>query len=129
MAERIMKRINLLACVLALLSSAAMASNHEIKPKMPNLSGIGIGKKLYDQNCASCHGVSLKGTNQGPPFLHRVYHPNHHRDSVFHTAVQRGVRQHHWKFGNMQPVKRVRRDMVASIVEYVRFMQKQAGIF
>ena len=129
MAERIMKRINLLACVLALLSSAAMASNHEIKPKMPNLSGIGIGKKLYDQNCASCHGVSLKGTNQGPPFLHRVYHPNHHRDSVFHRAVQRGVRQHHWKFGNMQPVKRVRRDMVASIVEYVRFMQKQAGIF
>ena len=129
MAERIMKRINLLACVLALLSSAAMASNHEIKPKMPNLSGIGIGKKLYDQNCASCHGVSLKGTNQGPPFLHRVYHPNHHRDSVFHTAVQRGVRQHHWKFGNMQPVKRVRRDMVASIVQYVRFMQKQAGIF
>ena len=124
-----MKRINLLAGVLALLSSAAMASNHEIKPKMPNLSGIGIGKKLYDLNCASCHGVSLKGTNQGPPFLHRVYHPNHHRDSVFHTAVQRGVRQHHWKFGNMQPVKRVRRDMVASIVEYVRFMQKQAGIF
>ena len=124
-----MKRIILLAGVLALLSSAAMASNHEIKPKMPNLSGIGIGKKLYDQNCASCHGVSLKGTNQGPPFLHRVYHPNHHRDSVFHTAVQRGVRQHHWKFGNMQPVKRVRRDMVASIVEYVRFMQKQARIF
>jgi mono/diheme cytochrome c family protein len=119
----------LLAGGLALIWSAALASDHEIKPKMPNLSGIGVGKKLYDKNCGACHGANLRGTSQGPTFLHRVYHPGHHGDGAFHVAVLRGVRQHHWKFGNMAPVKGVNRRMVASIVQYVRFMQKQAGIF
>jgi len=124
-----MKRMFLLAGLLLFFSASAMATNHEIKPVMPNLSGIGIGKKLYDRHCASCHGVSMKGTNQGPPFLHRIYHPSHHANGAFHMAVQRGIRRHHWKFGNMPAIKRVRRGMVSSIIKYVRFMQKQAGIF
>ena len=119
----------MLTGVLLFMASPAMATNHEIKPVMPNLSGIGIGKKLYDENCASCHGVSMKGTDQGPAFLHRVYHPNHHGDAAFYIAVQRGVRRHHWRFGNMPALKGVRRAMVSSIVKYIRFMQKQAGIF
>jgi hypothetical protein len=71
----------------------------------------------------------MKGTKKGPPFLHRIYHPGHHADGSFYVAVQRGTRQHHWKFGNMEPVTGVSQAMVASIVQYVRFMQKQAGIF
>ncbi len=124
-----MKRMILFAGILLFISASAMATNHEIKPVIPNLSAIGIGKKLYDKNCGSCHGVSMKGTNQGPPFLHRIYHPNHHGDGAFYLAVQRGVRRHHWKFGNMPALKSVRRAMVSSIIKYVRFMQKQAGIF
>jgi mono/diheme cytochrome c family protein len=124
-----MRRILLFAVALLLMGSAAMASNHEIKPIMPNLSGIGVGKKLYDKNCASCHGATLRGTKQGPTFLHRIYHPGHHADGSFYLAVKRGVRQHHWKFGNMKPLNKVDQRMVSSIIQYVRFMQKQAGIF
>ena len=124
-----MKRMILFATILLFISSTALATNHEIKPVMPNLAGIGIGKKLCDKNCACCHGVSMKGTNQGPPFLHRIYHPRHHADGAFYLAVQRGVRRHHWKFGDMPAVKGVRRGMVSSIIKYIRFMQKQAGIF
>ncbi|MAF48102.1 MAG: c-type cytochrome [Rhodospirillales bacterium] len=124
-----MKRIILLAGILAFTGFGAMASDHEIPQKRPNISGIGFGKALYDKFCASCHGTKMKGTKKGPPFLHRIYHPGHHADGSFYVAVQRGTRQHHWKFGNMEPVTGVSQAMVASIVQYVRFMQKQAGIF
>ena len=47
----------MLTGVVLFVASSAMATNHEIKPVMPNLSGIGIGKMLYDEHCASCHGA------------------------------------------------------------------------
>ena len=88
-----------------------------------------IGKLLYGKFCSSCHGVDLKGTRQGPPFLHRVYHPGHHGDGSFFLAAKRGVRAHHWKFGNMPPVEGVDEDMIGAIVKYVRHIQKSAGLF
>ena len=88
-----------------------------------------IGKLLYGKSCSSCHGVDLKGTRQGPPFLHRVYHPGHHGDGSFFLAAKRGVRAHHWKFGNMPPVEGVDEDMIGAIVKYVRHIQKSAGLF
>ena len=44
---------------------------------------IDAGKKLYvAEQCATCHGADLKGSdkgsNQGPPLLHKIYEPSHH---------------------------------------------------
>jgi mono/diheme cytochrome c family protein len=36
------------------------------------------GKRLFEKKCAQCHGVELKGSDKGPPFLHPVYEPGHH---------------------------------------------------
>ena len=88
-----------------------------------------LGQALYGKFCASCHGVDLKGTKQGPPFLHRVYHPGHHSDGSFFLAAKNGARAHHWKFGDMKPVEGVNESIVASIVKYVRHVQKLAGLF
>ena len=33
------------------------------------------GELAYSQNCIQCHGVNGIGTDQGPSFLNRVYHP------------------------------------------------------
>ena len=86
------------------------------------------GKALFAQKCASCHGVDLKGTDTGPAFLHRVYEPSHHGDAAFQNAVANGVRAHHWKFGNMSPVKGLTPDDVAHITAYIRMEQRKVGI-
>lgn len=95
------------------------------KGLMPN---PGQGKKLYEKNCASCHGMDLKGSDKGPPFLHPVYVPSHHGDASFQAAVQRGTRAHHWKFGDMPPVSGVTADEVAHITAYVRQQQRMVSI-
>ncbi len=86
------------------------------------------GEGLYNQNCAQCHGVRGRGTDQGPPLVHRIYEPSHHSDMAFYMAVKQGVRAHHWQFGNMPPREGVSAKEVADIIAYVRREQRRAGI-
>lgn len=86
------------------------------------------GERAYDARCATCHGLHGMGTEQGPPLVHRIYEPAHHSDAAFHLAVTRGVRAHHWGFGDMPPVADVTASEVAAIVSYVRWLQRRAGI-
>ena len=90
---------------------------------------VAAGKTLFEQNCSVCHGPAGDGTTQGPPLVHIIYEPNHHGDIAFYVAVGRGVRQHHWRFGDMKPLPHVRREDVTLIIAYVRSLQKKAGIF
>ena len=121
--------LKLMLVAAACVGLPALAQTWQVpKPSpglMPNPSA---GKSLYEKNCAACHGVALDGTDKGPPFLHRVYVPSHHGDAAFQLAVRNGVRAHHWKFGDMQPVPAVSADDVAHITAYVRVGQRQAGI-
>jgi mono/diheme cytochrome c family protein len=86
------------------------------------------GKKGFDENCAGCHGTNAVGTDQGPPLIHDYYNPGHHADGAFYNAVRNGVRQHHWRFGNMPPQPRVTDEQTRFIVAYVREMQEANGI-
>ncbi len=110
--------------------SRSASTNSQVEVKMPVLSAEAkIGEQLYNDNCAACHGERGAGTNQGPTFMHRVYHPGHHADGAFILAVQRGSRAHHWKFGNMPPQPQVSLEEVKAITLYVRELQKANGIF
>ncbi|WP_211284153.1 c-type cytochrome [Oceanimonas doudoroffii] len=86
------------------------------------------GRVAYGEYCASCHGADLRGTPQGPPFLHKVYEPSHHGDEAFYRAAAKGVHAHHWRFGDMPPVAGVSRDEVSAIIAYVREQQRRHGI-
>ncbi len=86
------------------------------------------GKLLYEANCASCHGVNAQGSDNGPPFLHKVYESSHHSDAAFLLAAKRGVRAHHWKFGDMPPIPSVNETEVVAITTYIRQMQRMVGI-
>jgi mono/diheme cytochrome c family protein len=86
------------------------------------------GEALYDANCAQCHGPHGTGTGGGPPLVDRIYEPSHHGDIAFLMAAQRGVRAHHWNFGNMPPVTGVSTEQVTAITAYVRWLQRAAGI-
>ena len=89
----------------------------------------GAGKALFARHCMRCHGPEARGTRIGPPLVHRIYEPSHHADAAFFLAVKRGVRSHHWKFGDMPPVPGLGPEEVALIVKYVRRLQRAAGIF
>jgi len=86
------------------------------------------GKTLFEGNCVVCHGKNAAGTKQGPPLVHIIYEPSHHGDPAFYRAAQRGVRQHHWPFGNMPPVPGVNQSDVTQIIAYVRELQRANGI-
>ena len=97
--------------------------------RLPDLEGAAAdGADLFATNCAVCHGENAAGTDQGPPFIHRIYEPNHHADMAFQLAVQNGVRAHHWRFGNMPPVEGMSQDDVEKTVAYVRALQRANGI-
>ena len=87
------------------------------------------GQQLFNANCALCHGRNAAGQNGvAPPLVHKFYEPNHHGDISFHRAAKFGVRAHHWRFGNMPPVKGVNDADVDKIVAYVRELQRANGI-
>jgi mono/diheme cytochrome c family protein len=86
------------------------------------------GERLFDRNCARCHGARAAGTENGPPLVHIVYEPSHHADVAFQRAVAFGVAAHHWRFGNMPSVPGLDERAVAQITAYVRWLQRKAGI-
>ncbi len=101
----------------------------ELPPPPPTPAEYAAGDSLFTQHCLECHGESARGTEQGPPLVHRTYEPRHHADITFQRAVEFGVAAHHWRFGNMAPVPGATRDAVERIIAYVRWLQREAGIF
>lgn len=88
-----------------------------------------LGKMNYDAYCASCHGKRARGTDKGPTFISRIYHPGHHGDPAFFIASKRGARAHHFQFGDMRPVKGVNDAHLKTIIQYVRAVQRANGLF
>lgn len=86
------------------------------------------GEAAFAENCAECHGVNAAGTQSGPPLVHKIYEPSHHGDGAFVSAARNGVRAHHWNFGDMPPVDGIDDDKIASIVKYIRELQRHNGI-
>lgn len=102
------------------------------KPRLfvPVLSPVAeAGQMAFTTNCASCHGTNGVGTDKGPPLIHRLYHPGHHADFAFEQAVILGVRAHHWRFGNMPAQPQLTRDETASIIRFIREVQKANNIY
>lgn len=87
------------------------------------------GEELFKANCFRCHGERGAGTAQGPPLVHKIYEPNHHADAAFQRAAASGVRAHHWQFGDMPKIDGVTPPEVTEIIRYVRWLQRQAGIY
>ena len=96
-------------------------------PKIP--FKYGVGRTKYREMCSSCHGQWGEGTEQGPPLMHSFYEPSHHGDGSFYNAVLKGVKAHHWKYGDMPPVQGATTKDVDRILPFLRWLQQQNGIF
>ncbi|MCW8884305.1 MAG: cytochrome c [Motiliproteus sp.] len=89
------------------------------------VADIAKGKKLFERNCATCHGINGIGTNLGPPLVHKVYEPSHHSDLAFYYAIKKGTKAHHWDFGDMPSQPQVSATEAGHIVEYIRDIQSR----
>lgn len=97
---------------------------------VPILKGdAAVGKRLFDKACAACHGANAAGTKGvAPPLIHKIYEPSHHGDESFQRAAAFGVQRHHWRFGDMAPIKGLSRSDVEKIITFVRDVQRANGI-
>lgn len=117
------------ALVWKLAAPAGTNSAYRVSVRVPDLSSLALaGRSAFDANCATCHGSSASGTDRGPPLVHDIYKPGHHADEAFYRAAQRGVRRHHWKYGDMPPQPQVSREQMAAVVCYVRELQAANGV-
>lgn len=107
------------------------AASAMVEVKVPDLAGLAAeGARAYGAFCASCHGENAAGREgMGPPLVHVIYETGHHADGAFLLAATRGVRQHHWTFGDMPPVPEASPQDIVAIIAYVRTLQRANGIF
>jgi len=115
-----------------ILISQALTPQRAVKVAVivPKLSAMASeGEVAFNANCAKCHGVNGAGTALGPPLINDIYNPGHHGDAAFFRAAKRGVRQHHWGFGNMPSRPGVSQTDMTKIIRYVRELQEANGIF
>ncbi len=134
---KVLTKIGMATLATVLVASAGFVWSQRIRDlpptsrevKMPALSPMALsGQRAYDATCAECHGAFGLGTDKGPPFLNPIYNPGHHSDEAFLRAVRNGVRQHHWRFGDMPAQPAVSDEEVQLIVRYVREVQQANGI-
>ncbi len=119
----------LLAAVLA-GGLAGCAGDSEVNPPTASDQSANVisrGTEVYATSCASCHGVDLRGTDKGPSHLSIVYEPGHHGDQSFRSAIANGVAQHHWDFGDMEPVPGLTDEDVEAVIAFVRAEQQRQG--
>jgi mono/diheme cytochrome c family protein len=118
---------------LVLVTAACAREDDQVAQRLASLpptpAAHRTGEQLLDRNCAGCHGPQARGTDKGPPLAHRVYEPSHHSDPAFYLAMRNGVAAHHWRFGNMPAQPQVTEAEAAAIVAYVRWVQREVGIY
>ncbi len=114
--------------VVTLAAVGCAAPDGGSNPVLAGTGEVAAGEELFAANCAQCHGVDARGTDQGPSFFSEIYVPSHHADGAFLFAVRNGVQPHHWDFGPMPPRPGLSDQDVADIVAYVRQLQRDAGV-
>jgi len=86
------------------------------------------GAALFQKHCIECHGRDARGNVWGPSLLHPGYRPDHHSDLAFYIAIQQGVGQHHWQFGDMKAVPALSPEEAGHVISWIRSEQKKAGV-
>lgn len=117
------------AFALLLVGATAMTAcgSDDSTPPGDVAPGNERGAEVYAESCASCHGEDLRGTDDGPSHLSIVYEPGHHSDDSFRSAIANGASQHHWTFGDMDPVEGLSDSDVEAVIAFVRAEQERLG--
>ncbi|WP_083805797.1 c-type cytochrome [Roseobacter sp. SK209-2-6] len=111
-------------------SSSKLPTVGLVSIQVPPLEGnAAVGARIFENACATCHGSNASGIEgAGPPLVHKIYKPSHHSDESFQRAVARGVKSHHWRFGDMPRITGLTRGDVTMVIAYIRQVQRANGI-
>ncbi len=126
-----MKYFFLMTVALVMTTSVSLANHNKghVDVRVGKLSPKAqSGQAAFNKNCSQCHGNNGEGTTSGPPLIHDIYNPGHHGVKSFYGAVQKGVRAHHWPYGDMPPQPQVGFSEIPAIVTFIREVQVQNGI-
>lgn len=116
------------AVLIAIVGAAAMMAGCAADEAQTVAPAAGsTGAEIYASSCASCHGTDLRGTDKGPSQLSIVYEPNHHPDAAYRSAIINGAGQHHWNFGDMEPVEGLDDEQIEAVIAYIRSEQQRLG--
>ncbi|MBL4692714.1 MAG: cytochrome c [Magnetovibrio sp.] len=126
--NKCLTKIAVLAFVMSTASAAFSAETVNVKMPKELTAQAQWGAMAFDTNCAACHGKNGSGTDSGPPLIHDTYNPGHHGDEAFYRAMNSGVQQHHWPYGNMPAQTQIKPDLAKKIVKFVREVQQENGI-
>ena len=108
-------------------TAPAITSDAPAPPTTAAGPAVPDGAAVYQQYCAECHGVDLRGTDKGPSQLSIIYEPNHHGDYAYRVAIREGTREHHWWFGDMPPVEGITDLEIEKVISYIRAEQERLG--
>jgi len=111
-------------------AQVADAAGEMVSVALPALEGVElVGQRVFETKCATCHGPNAGGIEgAGPPLIHKIYEPSHHGDMAFVLAATRGVRAHHWRFGDMPPVEGITQAEIGAVIAFIRRVQRENGI-
>jgi mono/diheme cytochrome c family protein len=131
-AEAAVKTADKVVAVLSLEAagkplSVRFAQDAVVVPTLDAQASAGQG--LFQTVCATCHGPSLRGTDQGPPLLHPWYAAGAgHDDTQVLSVIGNGTAGHMWKFGDMPKPAGVKPGQEKDVLAYIRAMQAANGI-
>jgi mono/diheme cytochrome c family protein len=117
----------LVAALIAVVPAVAGCASGDAGSSAGEGPNVDRGAQVYGEACASCHGADLRGTDKGPSHLSVVYEPNHHSDDSFRSAIANGAPQHHWSFGDMEPVEGLSKGDVDDVIAFIRAAQQRHG--
>jgi len=101
----------------------------KIDVALPEFSAkAAAGQKIFNRICALCHGENASGGPGGPSLIRPTYKPRRHADQAIYLAIKKGVRQHHWNFGNMPPRPEITIQQIPAIIAFIRETQRANGI-
>jgi mono/diheme cytochrome c family protein len=96
-----------------------------IKPQKSVPEDYLSGQVYYHKVCAMCHGADAGGGNRAPTFLQAVFHPTKFSNQKIANTILNGS-----KSGSMPSQKnRVNDLQIRQIIKYIRFSQREAGIY
>jgi mono/diheme cytochrome c family protein len=89
---------------------------------------VARGEVLFASNCVVCHGEQAMGNPNGPPLVHELYAADVYSNEEFRAAVNEGVPERHWDFGEMPSMRGLSDQQIDDIIAYVHERQRAAGL-
>jgi cytochrome c553 len=96
-----------------------------IKPQKSVPNAYLSGQEHFHKVCASCHGADAGGGNRAPSLLQEIFHLTKFSNQKIASTILNGSQS-----GSMPSQKKRVNDLqIWEIIKYIRFSQREAGMY